>query len=79
MTSGRITIDPLTCRGHACVTGTRIPVHEVLRALAHGETFDDLAARHPQLLRADIAACLDYAATLVEQQALPVEAADFEQ
>ncbi len=57
----RITINPQVCHGQACVTGTRIPVHQVVRMLANGDTTDDLLQEYPSLTREDISACLGYA------------------
>ena len=37
----RISIDPEVCRGQACVEGTRIPVHQIVRILANGDTIAD--------------------------------------
>lgn len=78
MTTGRISIDPLICHGHACVAGTSIPVHQLLRMMANGEAIGDLLAQHPALSREDILACLDYAASLIEEQVTPIEATAFE-
>ncbi len=60
----RISVDPRICHGQACVRGTRISVHQVIRMLANGDTAEDLLAEFPSLNGADILACLDYAATL---------------
>jgi len=57
----RISIDPGICHGQACVKGTRIPVHQIVRMLANGDTVDDLIAEYPSLSREDFMACLDYA------------------
>ena len=62
----RISIDPRICHGQACVKGTRIPVHQIVRMLANGDTVEDLLAEYPSLAREDIVACLDYAAELTE-------------
>jgi uncharacterized protein (DUF433 family) len=70
----RISIDPNICHGQACVKGTRIPVHQVVRMLANGDTVEDLLAEYPSLERADIMACLDYAAELAEEQVTPLPA-----
>jgi len=64
----RITIDPKVCHGQACIRGTRIPVHLILRMLAHGDTIEDLLQEYPSLTREDILACLDYAASLTESR-----------
>ena len=35
----RISIQPDVCHGQACVKGTRIPVHQVVRMLANGDSY----------------------------------------
>ncbi|OQX25996.1 MAG: antitoxin, partial [Desulfobacteraceae bacterium IS3] len=35
-----ISINPKICHGQACVRGTRIPVHQVIRMLANGDTVE---------------------------------------
>ena len=52
----RMSIDPKVCHGQACVTGTRIPVHQVVRVLANGDTAEDLLSEYPSLTREDIMA-----------------------
>ena len=71
--SNRITIDPKVCHGEACIKGTRIPVHQILRMLAHGDTIEDLLQEYPSLTRDDILACFDYAASLAEEHVTPLE------
>jgi len=74
MTFGdRISINPRVCHGQACVTGTRIPVHQIVRMLANGDTVDDLLTEYPAIMREDILACLDYAEALAEEQVTPIE------
>ena len=75
MTFGRISIDPKVCHGQACVMSTRIPVHQIVRMLANGDTVDDLLAEYPSLAREDILACLNYAADLAEEQVTPIPVA----
>jgi uncharacterized protein (DUF433 family) len=75
MTFGRISIDPKVCHGQACVMGTRIPVHQIVRMRANGDTVDDLLAEYPSLAREDILACLNYAADLAEEQVTPIPVA----
>ena len=70
----RISINPKVCHGQACIKGTRIPVHLILRMLANGDTIEDLLAEYPSLTREDILACFDYAASLAEEQVTPLEA-----
>jgi len=69
----RIYIDSNICHGQACVKGTRIPVHQILGMLANGDTVEALLEAYPSLQRDDIAACLNYAATLTEEQVTPLE------
>jgi uncharacterized protein (DUF433 family) len=73
MTFDRIAIDPLVCHGQACVKGTRIPVHQIVRMLANGDSVEDLIAEYPSLSREDIMACLEYAAELAEEQVTPLQ------
>jgi uncharacterized protein (DUF433 family) len=42
--------------------------------LANGDTVEDLLAEYPSLDRADIMACLDYAAGLAGEQVTPLPA-----
>jgi Uncharacterized conserved protein len=41
--------------------------------LANGDTIEGLLQDYPSLERADILACLDYAASLAEEQVTPIE------
>jgi uncharacterized protein (DUF433 family) len=71
----RISINPAICHGPACVKGTRIPVHQVVRMLAGGDSIEDLVGDYPSLRREDILACLEYAASLAEEQVMPISLA----
>ena len=57
-----ITIEPGKRGGRACVRGLRIAVHDVLSYLATGMTVDEVLDDFPMLTRADVLACLAYAA-----------------
>lgn len=70
-----ISIDPAVCHGQACVRGTRIPVHQIVRMLAHGDSVEDLLRDYPTLSREKVLACLDYAAELAEEQVAVLELA----
>jgi uncharacterized protein (DUF433 family) len=70
----RIVVDPRICHGQACVKGTRIPVHQIIRMLANGDTTEGLLEDYPSLTREDILACLAYAAELAEEEISPIEA-----
>ena len=69
----RISIDSNICHGQACIKGTRIPVHQIIRMLANGDKIEDLLEDYPSLKTDDIYACLDYAASLAEEQITPIE------
>ena len=69
----RILIDSKICHGQACIKGTRIPVHQIIRMLANGDKIEDLIEDYPSLKADDIYACLDYAASLAEEQITPIE------
>lgn len=69
----RISINPRLCHGQACIKGTRIPVYQIIRMLANGDTIDELLKEYPSIKREDILACLDYAAALTEEQVTPIE------
>ena len=71
--SDRISIQPKICHGQACVTGTRIPVHQIVRMFTHGDSIETLLGAYPTLTREDTLACLDYAASLAEEQVTPLD------
>jgi len=53
-----------------------MPVHQIVRMLANGDTIETLLSEYPFLSRADVLASLEYAATLAEEQVTPIEAAN---
>jgi uncharacterized protein (DUF433 family) len=69
----RISIDPKICHGQACIRGTRIPVHQLVRMLANGDTIEELLKEYPALQREDIQEALNYAAALVEDEVVPLD------
>jgi uncharacterized protein (DUF433 family) len=71
----RISVDPKICHGQACIKGTRIPVHQIVSMLANGDTIENLLKAYPSITRADVLACLEYAASLAEEQITPIERA----
>src|SRR5436189_6426135 len=70
---GRISINPKVCHGQACIKGTRIPVHQIFRMLANGDSVESLLRAYPSVHREDILACFDYAASLAEEEVTPLE------
>lgn len=69
----RIAINPAICHGQACVKGTRIPVHQIVKMLANGDSVETLLQEYPSLEKQDILAALDYAASLAEEQIAPLD------
>jgi len=70
----RISINPKVCHGQACIKGTRIPIHQVIHTLANGDTIEELLEEYTSLEWEDILTCLDYAASLAEEQVTSIEA-----
>ncbi|GGI85768.1 hypothetical protein GCM10007973_22930 [Polymorphobacter multimanifer] len=56
--------------GKPCVKGTRMRVRDVLAYLAGGDSVDDLVAAFPYLSRADVLACLAFAADQADHPVL---------
>lgn len=71
--TARISINPKICHGQACIAGTRIPVHQIVRMFANGDKVDDLLRAYPHITLDDVHACLDYAADLTEEQVTPLQ------
>ncbi|MGH2458157.1 MAG: DUF433 domain-containing protein [Chloroflexota bacterium] len=70
----RIIYDPAILVGKPVVKGTRIPVELVLAKLAANPDLAELFADYPRLTREDVQACLEFAATLVEEKGHPPQA-----
>jgi len=58
----RITVKPDVCGGEPTIRGMRITVSQVLEMLAGGMTAEQILKDFSYLERADINACLEYAA-----------------
>jgi uncharacterized protein (DUF433 family) len=63
--SERIVINPEICNGRPVVRGTRVAAQTVLEFLAAGDSVEDVLEEYPTLTRADVQACLDYAARVL--------------
>ena len=72
MTGNRITFEPGKMGGRACIRGLRIPVATIIRCLASGMSTQEILEDYPSLEAADIAAALEYAASLTEDRVLPL-------
>ena len=57
-----ITIEPGKMGGKPCIRGLRITVYDVLDYLASGMTEDEILRDFPDLAKADLRACLAFAA-----------------
>ena len=66
----RIVSDPRICKGRACVQGTRLMVSVVLDNLSEGLSAEEIMRSYPPLTKADIQACLAYAAELAHEEVL---------
>ncbi len=55
-----IAIDPNVCHGQACFRGTRIPVHQIVRMLANGDSIEALLKAYPSLTRESVLAGVHY-------------------
>ena len=59
-----ITIEPGKRSGQPCIRGMRMTVQDVLQYLASGMSLEEVLDAFPYLTRADIKACLAYAAAI---------------
>jgi uncharacterized protein (DUF433 family) len=57
----RITIHPDICFGKPCIRGMRWPVGVILDLLGSGMSFSEIIEDHPELVKEDIMAALQYA------------------
>jgi uncharacterized protein (DUF433 family) len=71
----RIVISPDICNGRPVIRGTRITAQTVLEFLAAGDSIEDVLQEYPTLTRADVQACLDYAARVMGNHFSVVQAA----
>jgi uncharacterized protein (DUF433 family) len=49
-------------------------MYQIRRMLAHEHPIEELLEAYPSFTRADILACLDYTASLAEEQVTPLDA-----
>ena len=60
----RITIDREICHGKPSISGLRYPVESMLELMASGMSSEEILADYDDLEKADLDACLLYAARL---------------
>ena len=70
----RITINPEICHGKPCIRGMRWPVEVILDLLGSDMSIEEILEDHPELERADILACLQYAKALVTGEVFNIAA-----
>lgn len=66
----RITINVNVCKGKPTIRGMRFTVAQMLELIASGMTFDEILADYPYIERDDIAACLQYAAYVMNNKGI---------
>jgi uncharacterized protein (DUF433 family) len=71
----RITLNANVMTGKPTIRHTRLSVEQILKAYAAGISFEELKEDFPFLEKADIQACLLYAAELVESERVFAQAA----
>jgi len=63
----RIEVNGEICAGKPVIRGTRIMVRNILGMVAGGYTVDGILAAYPDLTRDDVAAALEYAAQVIDE------------
>ncbi len=71
----RISIDPNVCFGKPCIRGHRIWVSLILDLLAGGTTVQEVLQEYPQLIEADVLACIAYGAEMARERYVDLPAA----
>jgi uncharacterized protein (DUF433 family) len=64
----RISVDPQICSGKPCIRGTRIMVKNILGMIAGGYTVEKVLEAYPELTPEDVAAALDYASQVIDEE-----------
>lgn len=70
----RITFDPQVMGGKPCIRGMRVTVDAIIGLIASGHSTTDILRAYPYLEEPDIHEALAYAAWLVEEIDLPLQA-----
>ncbi len=71
----RITWDPAVLGGKPCIRGMRISVQRVLEILAENPDWDELVADYPELEFEDVRQALAFAAAMLTDRMVPLDAA----
>ena len=70
----RITVNPEICHGKPCIRKMRWPVEVILDLLSSEMTISEILDDHPELVKEDIIACLNYARLLLSGNTIEVAA-----
>jgi len=70
----RITMDPEICHGKPCVRGMRWPVEVIIDMLGAGMSTEEILDDHPELERADVLACIQYAKSMLTGETIKIAA-----
>lgn len=68
----RIVVNPAICSGKPVVRGTRIMVRNILGMVAGGYTMQRIVESYPELTADDVAAALEYAARVVDEDQVAI-------
>ena len=69
----RVEINPMVCHGTPVIKGTRIPVSQIVGALAGGDEICDILEDYPRLTREDVFAALAFAGEIVRFEEAPYD------
>jgi len=70
----RITINPEICHGKPCIRNKRWPVEVILDLLGSEMSIQKIIEDHPELEKADILACINYARLLISGNIIKIAA-----
>ena len=71
----RVTFDPNTMGGRACIRGMRVTVSLIVNLVANGLTAQEIVADYPYLEAEDVRQALAYAAWLADESVYTLELA----
>jgi uncharacterized protein (DUF433 family) len=67
--SNRISVNPGIHFGKPCITGTRIPVRNILELVREGVSFEEVIRDYyPDIKNEDIQACVQYAIDIINAE-----------
>lgn len=66
--SHRISVDENICNGKPTIAGKRITVQTIIEFLSAGNSVEEILENYPTLDKADVLACLDFAAQMMNHQ-----------